>query len=104
MSDAVLARDTRSHSTSSRFSLRRLAIAGTAIAIAAGAAGYGYDWWTNGRFIQTTDDAYVGGNVTIDRAACCRLHPAGSDRRQPAASEAGQTPRSGSTRASSRRR
>ncbi len=22
------------------------------------------DWWTNGRFIESTDDAYVGGNVT----------------------------------------
>jgi membrane fusion protein (multidrug efflux system) len=27
-------------------------------------AWYGHDWWTRGRFIETTDDAYVGGNVT----------------------------------------
>jgi membrane fusion protein (multidrug efflux system) len=26
---------------------------------------YGIDWWTVGRFIETTDDAYVGGNVTV---------------------------------------
>ena len=27
-------------------------------------AWYGWDWWRVGRFIETTDDAYVGGNVT----------------------------------------
>jgi membrane fusion protein (multidrug efflux system) len=33
--------------------------------IALGALGwYGWDWWRTGRFIATTDDAYVGGNVT----------------------------------------
>jgi multidrug resistance efflux pump len=25
---------------------------------------YGYDWWRVDRFIETTDDAYAGGNVT----------------------------------------
>jgi membrane fusion protein, multidrug efflux system len=37
-----------------------------ALACAGGlaASGYGYYWWTTGRFIETTDDAYVGGNVT----------------------------------------
>ena len=25
---------------------------------------YGRYWWTAGRFIESTDDAYVGGNVT----------------------------------------
>jgi membrane fusion protein (multidrug efflux system) len=29
-----------------------------------GAAAYGHNWWTVGRFIESTDDAYVGGNVT----------------------------------------
>jgi membrane fusion protein (multidrug efflux system) len=29
-----------------------------------GGANYGYDWWTVGRFIESTDDAYAGGNVT----------------------------------------
>jgi len=28
------------------------------------AAGYGRHWWTTGRFFETTDDAYVGGDVT----------------------------------------
>ena len=32
--------------------------------IALGAARYGYDWWTVGRFIESTDDAYAGGDVT----------------------------------------
>src|ERR1700761_6071585 len=27
-------------------------------------ARYGYDYWTVGRFIESTDDAYAGGNVT----------------------------------------
>ncbi len=47
-----------------RYGLRQLAIAGAALAVATGAGWYGYDWWTTGRFIETTDDAYVGGNVT----------------------------------------
>ncbi|CAG2161146.1 HlyD family secretion protein [Cupriavidus numazuensis] len=33
--------------------------------IALAAAGYGYHWWTEGRFVQDTDDAYVGGDVTL---------------------------------------
>jgi membrane fusion protein (multidrug efflux system) len=48
-----------------RVRLRRAVLVGAALTIAAaGAAWYGYEWWTQGRFIQTTDDAYVGGNVT----------------------------------------
>ena len=44
--------------------IRTLALAGAAIAIIAGGARYGQEWWANGRFIETTDDSYVGGNVT----------------------------------------
>ena len=29
------------------------------------ALGYGYHWWTDARFVQSTDDAYVGGDVTL---------------------------------------
>src|ERR1051325_7095761 len=25
----------------------------------------GYRWWTVGRFIESTDDAYVGGDITV---------------------------------------
>jgi membrane fusion protein (multidrug efflux system) len=45
--------------------LSRRALAALAVAaLFAGAAWYGHGWWTRGRFIETTDDAYVGGNVT----------------------------------------
>jgi membrane fusion protein (multidrug efflux system) len=43
---------------------RHFALAMLGLIAAAGAAWYGWDWWTVGRFIETTDDAYVGGNVT----------------------------------------
>jgi membrane fusion protein (multidrug efflux system) len=29
------------------------------------AAWYGHYWWTEGRFLEDTDDAYVGGDVTV---------------------------------------
>jgi membrane fusion protein (multidrug efflux system) len=32
---------------------------------ALGAAWYGHHWWTEGRFIEDTDDAYVGGDITV---------------------------------------
>ena len=44
--------------------LRRLALAAAILAPAVGAAWYAKDWWTVGRFIESTDDAYAGGNVT----------------------------------------
>ncbi|MGH7045767.1 MAG: HlyD family secretion protein [Stellaceae bacterium] len=43
---------------------RRLAAAFFALIAAGGIASYGWSWWRVGRFIETTDDAYVGGNVT----------------------------------------
>jgi membrane fusion protein (multidrug efflux system) len=46
-------------------SRKRFGLAAAALAIGLGAAWYGYDWWTNGRFIESTDDAYVGGDVTV---------------------------------------
>jgi membrane fusion protein (multidrug efflux system) len=45
--------------------LRRAAAVGLALAIAGGAAWYGEHWWTVGRFIESTDDAYVGGDITV---------------------------------------
>jgi membrane fusion protein, multidrug efflux system len=47
-----------------RFRLKRLAPAALGVLLALGAAKYGHDWWTVGRFIESTDDAYAGGNVT----------------------------------------
>jgi membrane fusion protein (multidrug efflux system) len=46
--------------------LRRLLLAGVAVAALAGASGYGLDYWTTGRFLVSTDDAYVrADNTTI---------------------------------------
>jgi membrane fusion protein (multidrug efflux system) len=48
-----------------RLSRRTIAILGAALLIGAGAARYGQHWWTVGRFIESTDDAYVGADVTV---------------------------------------
>jgi membrane fusion protein (multidrug efflux system) len=72
MSSAVVARNTVPPLTKSppsaksrnRPTARRLAMAGVALAVLAGGAWYGNEWWTTGRFIESTDDAYVGGDVT----------------------------------------
>ena len=41
------------------------ALAGLAFLAALGLAWYGHQWWTVSRFIESTDDAYVGGDVTV---------------------------------------
>jgi len=48
----------------SRLSLKSVGIVAALLAGGAAGAWYGHNWWTTGRFIETTDDAYVGGNVT----------------------------------------
>src|SRR6201994_3295839 len=46
--------------------LRRILLAGAAVAALAGASWYGFDYWTVGRFLVSTDDAYVrADNTTI---------------------------------------
>jgi len=47
-----------------RLSLKRAGLLGAAIIVGAAAIAFGAHWWTVGRFIESTDDAYVGGNVT----------------------------------------
>ncbi|MGA7804538.1 HlyD family secretion protein [Bradyrhizobium sp.] len=45
---------------------RRFLMAGAAVAVLAGAGWYGFDYWTVGRFLVSTDDAYVqADNTTI---------------------------------------
>ena len=44
--------------------LKRAAMGLIALGLIAFAADYGRKWWTVGRFVETTDDAYVGGDVT----------------------------------------
>src|ERR1700740_44416 len=39
--------------------IRRLLMAGAAVAVLAGASWYGWDYWTVGRFPVSPDDAYV---------------------------------------------
>ena len=49
-----------------KLSFRKLLLVGVAIAALAGASWYGYDYWTVGRFLVSTDDAYVkADNTTI---------------------------------------
>lgn len=47
-----------------KFRRKTLALAGLTLALALGGVGYGRYWWITGRFIESTDDAYVGGNIT----------------------------------------
>jgi len=45
---------------------RRFLLAGAAVAVLAGAGWYGWDYWTVGRYLVSTDDAYVkADNTTI---------------------------------------
>jgi membrane fusion protein (multidrug efflux system) len=66
MDTLVLERVATSAPVKSRlqFGRKHLALAGLALAIALGGIGYGRYWWNVGRFIESTDDAYAGGNVT----------------------------------------
>ena len=43
----------------------RIARIAIPIALAVAAAVWGTHWWTVGRFMEETDDAYVGGDVTV---------------------------------------
>src|ERR1700744_15434 len=55
--------------------LRRLLLAGVAVAALAGASWYGWDFWTTGRFLVSTDDAYVrADNTTIAPKVSGYLH------------------------------
>jgi membrane fusion protein (multidrug efflux system) len=65
MSTTVLERAPNATVRTRRLNLRKTAILAAALLIGIGVAGYGHKWWTNGRFIESTDDAYIGGDVTV---------------------------------------
>src|SRR5690349_25093904 len=44
--------------------IRRALMAGAAVALLATASWYGWDYWTVGRFLVSTDDAYVKADTT----------------------------------------
>jgi len=64
MSNALLANDVLTRPVAKRLSRKKLlgAVGGGLVLI--GAAVYGVEWITTGQYIESTDDAYVGGNVT----------------------------------------
>lgn len=43
---------------------KRLVLVVAALSLVGGLLYYANSWWTTGRFSETTDDAYIGGNVT----------------------------------------
>ena len=45
--------------------LKRAALVALVAVAGIGAARFADDWWTTGRFIESTDDAYIGGDVTV---------------------------------------
>jgi membrane fusion protein (multidrug efflux system) len=47
-----------------RISRKRVAISAAGILLLVAAVFFGHRWWTAGRFVESTDDAYVGGDVT----------------------------------------
>lgn len=44
--------------------LRRAVLGASGVALAFAAAAYGYHWWTVGRYLESTDDAYVKADYT----------------------------------------
>jgi membrane fusion protein (multidrug efflux system) len=48
-----------------RWPAKRLALSVAGLLVVFAAARYADDWWRVGSFIETTDDAYVGGDVTV---------------------------------------
>ena len=48
-----------------RLSPKRVVLGTLVLLMAIAAAKFARDWWTVGRFMESTDDAYVGGDVTV---------------------------------------
>ena len=66
---------TRAPAAAKKFNFRKLLMAGAAVAVLAGAAWYGFDYWTVGRYLVSTDDAYVkADNTTVAPKVSGYLH------------------------------
>ena len=60
---------------SRKFNFRKLLLTGAAVAVLTGAAWYGFDYWTVGRYLISTDDAYVkADNTTVAPKVSGYLH------------------------------
>jgi membrane fusion protein (multidrug efflux system) len=57
---AGLATSAQAQPAKPRFSMRKVGIAAVAVLAVGLSAYYGHYWWTAGRYLVTTDDAYVG--------------------------------------------
>jgi len=58
-----------------KLNLRKVLTVGVAAAVLAGAAWYGWDYWTVGRYLVSTDDAYVkADNTTVAPKVSGYLH------------------------------
>jgi len=58
-----------------KFNFRKALMAGAAVAALAGAAWYGWDYWTVGQYLVSTDDAYVkADNTTVAPKVSGYLH------------------------------
>src|ERR1700761_2003596 len=61
--------------TAKKLNLRKILLTGVALAALAGAAWYGWDYWTVGQYLVSTDDAYVkADNTTIAPKVSGYLH------------------------------
>src|SRR5450631_2910723 len=66
---------TRAPAAVKKFNFRKLLMAGAAVAALAGAGWYGFDYWTAGRYLVSTDDAYVkADNTTVAPKVSGYLH------------------------------
>jgi membrane fusion protein (multidrug efflux system) len=61
----ALLRDAAPAGNGARVTPRRMLMAGGLAAALLAGSWYGHAWWTHGRFVESTDDAYVGGDVTV---------------------------------------
>ena len=45
--------------------VRKIVLSGVAVAALVGGGFGGWHWWTEGRFIESTDNAYVHSDITV---------------------------------------